>query len=129
MGPMPSSDGTISEVRVHDPVFGFLRRLARHVGKRHKKQFASQTPFVEFHGLSAVSIERQKRGDFFHDGPSADYWIFPIFLPSAFASSTASPGAKSSISKNCRTSSSPSWKGVRFAHSMASSRDFTLMIQ
>src|SRR5712691_4565102 len=61
------------------------------------------------------------------------------FLPKCFFScSTTSVGAlgKSSISKNCRTSTSGSrpafgsWaNGILFAHSMASAFDLTLMIQ
>ena len=41
----------------------------------------------------------------------------------------AGPGAKSSSSKNGRSSTSPSSNGTRLAHSMASSLDFTWMIQ
>src|SRR5436189_5628023 len=36
---------------------------------------------------------------------------------------------KSSVSKNCRISTSPSWNGIRFAHSNASALFFTCQIQ
>ena len=60
-----------------------------------------------------------------------DYFFFPISI--SRKRSTASPGAKSSSSKNCRTSISaslPSMEGLgkRLAHSIASSRDFTWMM-
>src|SRR5436190_657009 len=54
--------------------------------------------------------------------------------PSFLARSTPSPGSKSSISKNGRTSTTPSWpfpkgSGMRLAQLRASSFDFTSMIQ
>src|ERR1700756_1758847 len=56
------------------------------------------------------------------------------FLPTSLWCSTAALGAKSSISKNCRTSTSlsscaPKGAGIFLAQSMASCRDFTLIIQ
>src|SRR5215469_1993061 len=66
--------------------------------------------------------------------PSPPYDFLPAsFLASSFCFSSAGPVRKSSGSKNCRTSISQSWPscgaGARLAHSIASSLDFTLMIQ
>lgn len=55
------------------------------------------------------------------------------FLRSSFSCARSSPvgstGAKSSVSKTCRISTSPSWNGARLSHSIASSRDLTCHIQ
>ena len=57
------------------------------------------------------------------------YRLFPSCFSSSRARSTASPGPKSSSSNSCRSSTSPSSNGTRFAHSIASPFDFTSMSQ
>src|SRR5947207_418823 len=48
---------------------------------------------------------------------------------SCWRSSGVNSAPKSSVSKNCRISTSPSWNGMRFAHSRASALFFTCQIQ
>src|SRR5258705_947979 len=99
------------------------RRLAECLQKLDR---AAEAARVEPECLGAIAVEIQIR-------------VEHHFLPKCFRScSTTSAGAlgKSSISKNCRTSTSGSrpafgnWlNGILFAHSIASAFDLTLMIQ
>src|SRR6266851_1916718 len=119
---------------------GWLHRVFGVLDQHHESHFHFSFLFSAESEMICCGFDRFKirststsNGHAENRQAKEDYFCDSSCLPSSLWRSIASLGAKSSSSKNLRTSISQSWpgwgEGARLAHSMASSRDFTWMIQ